>query len=187
VYKDNNSIGNKRKYPGLTKAAYRYNLYYAKRTAEGKWIAADGTEATDLPMNKAFADKHAIVHDSGDEFTAPARIVINKDDVPYIRIRQGVTDWARDEVIVPFHYKFASPMDGEWKVSDEMSDQWNGQVKDLLMSAGPAAFGGSQPNKWTIHFEEGPPQDATSTYIWLGHLEKGYAIRQDGPAKSPEK
>ncbi len=125
--------------------------------------------------------------DSGEEFTAPKRIVIGEDDAPYIRIRQGVADWKRGNVIVPYQYKFASPVDGKWQVHYEMPNQWPELVRELLLSAGPAAFGGSQPNKWFIHFKEAPPEDPKATYVWLGHIEKGYAIRQDGPARSPEK
>ncbi len=187
VYKDDNPRGNKRKYQGMHEAVYRYNMYYAKRTAEGQWIAADGTPMSDLPVNKSFCDKHAMFVDSGEEFTAPKRIVIDQNDAPYIRIRQGVTDWKRGNVIVPYHYKFASPEKGKWQVHGEMPNQWADLVKRLLLSAGPAAFGGSQPNEWFIHYKEGPPEDPKATYVWLGHIEKGYAIRQDGPAKSPEK
>jgi hypothetical protein len=190
VYKDDNPRGNKRKYQGMSEAVYRYNMYYAKRTADGQWIAADGTPMSDLPVNKTFSDKHAMVLDSGEEFTAPTRIVIGEDNAPYINIRQGVTDWKSGKlpkVIVPYEYKFASPVDGKWQVHGEMPARWPDLVKELLSSAGPAAFGGAQPNKWFIHYEEGPPEDATATYVWLGHNEKGYAIRQDGPAKSPEK
>ena len=185
VYKDDDPKGNNRKYQGMHEAVYRYNMYYAKRTAEGQWIAADGTPMSDLPVNKAFSDKHAMVLDSGEEFTAPTRIVIDEDDTPYIRIRQGVTDWKNGKVIVPYQYKFASPLNGKWQVHSKMPDQWSGQVKRLLMSAGPAAFGGSPPSKWFIHFEEGPPQDPISTYVWLGHLEKGYAARSGGPVALP--
>ena len=187
VYKDDDPRGNKRKYQDMHEAVYRYNVYYAKRTAEGQWIAADGTPMSDLPVNKTFCDKHAMFVDSGEEFTAPTRIVIDENDVPYIRIRQGVTDWKRGKVFVPYHYKFASPVKGKLQVHEEMRDEWPDLVKRLLMCAGPAAFGGRQPNKWFIHFKKGPAEDATATYIWLGHIEKGYAIRQDGPAKSPEK
>ncbi|MDH3719611.1 MAG: hypothetical protein OES79_15930, partial [Planctomycetota bacterium] len=113
-------------------------------------------------------------------------IVIDEDDTPYIHIRQGVTDWKRGKVFVPYHYRFASPSNGNWQVHDEMPNQWSDLVKRLLSSAGPAAFGGSQPNKWIIHYKEGPPEDVKATYVWLGHLEKGYAIRENGPARSPE-
>ena len=92
-----------------------------------------------------------------------------------------------DTVIVPYHYKFASPVDERWQVHDEIPNQWSDLVKRLLLSAGPAAFGGSQPNKWFIHYKEGPKEDVKATYVWLGYLEKGYAIRKNGPARSPEK
>jgi|GEM_PF-187557 len=187
VYKDDDPRGNKRKYQGMHEAVYRYNMYYAKRTADGKWIAADGTPMSDLPANKTFCDEHAMFLNSGEEFTAPKRIVIDRNDTPYIHIRQGVTDWKRGKVFVPDHYRFASPLSGNWRVHDEMPNQWPDLVKRLLLSAGPAAFGGSQPNRWFIHYKEGPPEDVAATYVWLGHLEKGYAIRKTGPARSPER
>ncbi len=187
VYKDDDPRGNKRKYQGLHEAVYRYNMYYAKRTAEGDWIAADGTVMSDLPVNKAFCDKHAMLIDSGEEFIAPKRIVINADDTPFLRFHQGVSDWKHGKVILPGRYKFASPLKRKWKVHDTMPNDWPDLVKRLLLRPGPAAFGGMQPNKWTIHHQRGTSEDATSTYIWLGHLEKGYAIRQDGPAASPKR
>ncbi len=113
--------------------------------------------------------------------------MIDQDDVPYIRIRQGVTDWKRGKVFVPYQYKFASPAEGKWQVHNLLPNQWPQQVNKLLLTAGPAAFGGAQPNKWFIHYTEGPPEDTTATYVWLGHLENGYPIRQGGPTKSPEK
>ena len=180
VYKDDDPRRNKRKYQGMHEAVYRYNFYYAKRSAEGQWVSADGSPMSDLPVNKTFADRHAMFLDSGEEFTAPTRIVIDEDDTPYIHIRQGVTDWKRGKVFVPFHYRFGSPSNGNWRVHDEMRNQWPELVKDLLLSAGPAVFGGRQPNEWFIHYKEGPPEDPKATYVWLGHIEKGYAIRQDG-------
>lgn len=185
VYKDDDPKGNQRKYQGMHEAVYRYHMYYAKRTAEGQWVAADGTPMEDLPVNKIFCDKHARILDSGEEFTAPTRIVIDGDDVPYIRIRQGVTDWKQGLVMVPYQYKSASPVDGQWQVHEEMPTQWPGRTKKLLMSAGPAAFGGKQPNPWFIHYEEGPTEDPNATYIWLGHFREGYAIREGGPVGSP--
>jgi len=186
VYKDDNPRGNKRKYQGLHEAVYRYNMYYARRNAEGEWIAADGAAMSDLPVNKLFCDKHAMVVDSGEEFAAPARIVIDENDAPCIRIRQGVSDWVTGRVLVPYHYKFAFRADGQWQVRDEMPDQWPELVKALLSSTGSSAFGGRQPNKWFMHHTKGPAEDPTATYVWLGHIEQGYAIRQGGPATSPD-
>jgi len=187
VYKDDNPRGNERKYQGLHEAVYRYNLYYASRTAEGKWIAADGTTMTDLPVNKTFCDKHAMLFDSGELFTAPIRIVIGQDDTPHIRFRIGVTDWKRGKVFVPYTYKYAAPVDGEWQVHEKKPTGWPDLTERLLMTAGPGAFGGPQPNKWFIHYTEGPSEDRNATYVWLGHVDTGYAVRQGGPAHAPEK
>lgn len=186
VYKDDDPRGNKRKYQGLHEAVYRYNMYYAKRTATGEWIAADGTAMTDLPVNKTFCDTHAMFINSGEAFIAPKRIVIDADDTPYIRFHQGVSDWKHGKVIDPGRYKYATPAKGKWQIHDAIQAQWPDLVKRLLLKPGPAAFGGSQPNKWTIHHERGTSEDSTATYIWLGRLDKGYAIRQDGPATSPK-
>ena len=81
---------------------------------------------------------------------------------------------------------FASPANGNWQVHDNMPNQWPELVKRLLLTSGPAAFVGSQPNKWFIHHEEGPREDVEATYVWLRHLENGYTIRKNGPARSPE-
>jgi len=86
---------------------------------------------------------------------------------------------------VPGRYKYAAAEDGRWQLHEGMPDRWPDLVKRLLVSAGPAAFGGPQPNKWFIHFKNGPPEDPSSTYVWLGHIENGYAARKDGAAKSP--
>ena len=186
VYKDDNPRGNKRKYQGLREGVYRYNLYYSKRTAEGKWLAADGTGISNLPINKRFSDEHAMVFDSVEEFTKPTRIVIDQDDTPYIRFKHGVRDVKPNKVIVPYQDKFASLEYGKWQVHEDMSNQWPELVKCLLISPGPAAFGGLQPNQWFIHYKNGPSEDPNRTYVWLGHIEMSYAyaIRQDGSPKS---
>lgn len=185
VYKDDDPRGNQRKYQGLHEAVYRYNLYYAKRTAEGQWIAADGTPMSALPVNKTFCDAHAILFDSGEEFTAPSRIVIGAGDTPYIRFSHGVSDWKNGKLIVPSKYKYATAVDGKWRITEQKSDEWPEPVRDLLTTPGPAAFGGQQPNPWFIHFKEAPPEDASATYVWLGHVESGYATRTGGAAASP--
>ncbi len=185
VYKDDDPRRNKRKYQGLHEAVYRYNMYYARRTADGRWIAADGTAMSDLPVNKTFCDAHAKLYDSGEEFVAPTRIVIDRDDTPYLRLRHGVSDWKRGKTFVPYTYNFASPREGTWEVYDKMPAQWPALTRRLVMSAGPAAFGGPQPNPWFIHYTAGPPEDPKATYVWLGHIETGYATRPAGPAKSP--
>jgi len=91
----------------------------------------------------------------------------------------------RMKVIVPSRQQLVSPRDGKWEVLKEMPKEWPELVKRLLLSPGPAAFGGKQPNKWFIHFKEGPAGDPTATYVWLGHIDDGYAAREGGPAKPP--
>ncbi|MCK5174555.1 MAG: BNR-4 repeat-containing protein, partial [Planctomycetes bacterium] len=185
VYKDDDPRRNKRKYQGLHEAVYRYNLYYAKRMTDGAWIAADGTKMMNLPVNKAWCDKHARILDSGELFTAPQRIVIDENDTPYLHYRIGVTDWKQGKTFIPYEYKFASAVKGKWILRDQMDGNWPTMVKRLLKAPGPAAFGGQQPNEWFIHFEEGPAGDPDATYVWLGHIDQGYALRKGGPAKAP--
>lgn len=178
VYKDDDPKGNERRYQGLHEAVYRYNMYYAQRTDQGQWIAADGTEMANLPINKTFCDQHAILFDSGEDFTAPLRIVIDSDNTPYLRFQHGVIDWKHNKTIVPYRTKFASPDQGTWSIFQTMPSPWPKLVKRLLQSAGPAAFGGPQPNPWFIHYKMGPAEDPSATYIWLGHIDDGYAIRK---------
>jgi hypothetical protein len=144
----------------------------------------DGIMMSDLPVNKIFCDKHAILFDSGDQFSAITRIVIDQDDTPDLRLRIGVVEWIRNKTIITYQFKYASPGHGDWKVYHSMPKQWSSLIERLLVSASPAAFGGHQPNKWFIHYEMGPAEDPNSTYIWLGHINEDYAKRKMGPAKS---
>jgi hypothetical protein len=185
VYKDDDPRGNQRKYQGLHEAVYRYNLYYLHRTEDGTWMAADGSVAKDLPVNKPSADMHARIFDSGDEFTAPTRIVVDEKNQIYLRYRIGVTDWKRGEVFVPYRHRFTTHDRFKWSFHDEVPSSWSQDVQRLLMTPGPAAFGGAQPNPWFIHYVMGPKEDPTSTYIWLGHVDSGYAVRPDGPTPPP--
>lgn len=172
------------KYPGLHEAVYRYNVYYVRRDAEGAWRGATGSKI-DLPLTKADADKHALVHDTGHEFASHRRIAIGADDRPYLRFSVGVSDWTTGKVIVPHKAKFAAPAAGRWTVSESLPDDWPAAVRRRIMAPGPAAYGASFPNPWFIHFRAGPKADRTATYIWLGHAETGYASRKAGPAPSP--
>jgi hypothetical protein len=96
-----------------------------------------------------------------------------------------VTDWKRGKTFVPSRSEFASPEGGKWRVSKQKPTDWPDLVKRLLMTAGPAAFGGEQPNRWFIHHRMGPSEDPSATYVWLGHLNDEYAARKGGPAPSP--
>ncbi len=184
VYKDDNPRGNRRKYLGLHEAVYRYNVYYIHRDAEGKWLGADGSKLK-LPLSKAEADRHARVHDTGQEFAGHRRIAIGPDDRPYLRFSVGVSDWKTGKVIVPHRTKFTSPRDGKWPVHDGLPSDWPAAVRRRIMAPGPAAYGSEFPNPWFIHFRAGLREDPTATYIWLGHSETGYAARDGGPAASP--
>jgi len=173
------------KYPGLHEAVYRYNVYYIMRDAEGTWRGKDGAKLT-LPVSKAEADKHALVHDTGHEFARHKRIAVGADDTPYLRFTVGVEDWKAKKVIVPGKTKYAAPTAGTWKVHDQLPATWPTEIRRYLLTPGPAAYGKHFPNPWFIHFTAGPKADPTATYIWLGHADKGYATRERGPAPSPE-
>lgn len=173
------------KYPGLHEAVYRYNVYYVRRDADGTWRGADGSKLK-LPLSKAAADRHALVHDTGHEFAGHKRIAIGADDTPYLRFTVGVADWKSGKVVVPSRTKFAAPRGGTWQVFDKLPPDWPEPVRRCLLTPGPAAYGRTFPNPWFIHHQRGAREDPTSTYIWLGHAEKGYATRRAGPAASPK-
>ena len=125
--------------------------------------------------------------DSGEEFTAPTRIVIGQNDAPYINIRQGVTDWKRGKVIVPYHYKFASPVGRAVAGTrrDAQSVARSGEAPAIERRSGRFRW---QPTKQVVYPLQGRPTGGCQgDDVWLGHLEKGYAIRKNGPARSPEK
>ena len=193
VHKDDNPPSNKRrphpwrplKYPGLHEAVYRYNVYYITRDAEGVWRGADGTKLQ-LPLSKAKADKHAMVYDTGHEFARHRLIAIGADDTPYLRFSVGVEDWKHKKVIVPAKTKFAAPTKGKWEIFDQLPQTWPQAVRRSIMAPGPAAYGKIVPSPWFIHHTSGPQADPSATYIWLGHVETGYATRPGGPAASPK-
>ena len=173
------------KYPGLHEAVYRYNVYYIRRDADGTWRGCDGTALT-LPLSKAEADLHARVYDTGDEFAGHRRIAIGPDDTPYLRFTVGVSDWTSGKVLVPHKTKFTAPRGGTWQVHDELPGDWPEAVRRAILTPGPAAYGKTFPNPWFIHHARGAKADPTATYIWLGHVEAGYATRAAGPAASAQ-
>jgi hypothetical protein len=173
------------KYPGLHEAVYRYNVYYIKRDAEGKWRGADGSNL-ELPVSKAKADKQALVYDTGDLFARHKRIVIDNDDRPYLRFAVEVTDWKNNKVIVPSTTYYTAPTDGKWRVFDKIPAYWPEPVRRQIVTPGPAAYGPIAPYPWFIHHASDLQADPTATYVWLAHTEKGYAPRKQGPAASPK-
>lgn len=185
VYKDDNPRGNKRKYLGLHEAVYRYHVYYIFRDAKGKWLGADGS-ALKLPLSKADADKHARILDTGELFAGHRRILIGKDDRPYLHFSVGVRDWKTHKTIVPLKMKYASVRDGKWTIADKPGDDWPENIRRLIAKSGAPVYGGEIPSPWYIRFQAGPKDDRTATYIWLGHIEKGYAARKGGPAPPPK-
>lgn len=191
VHKDDNPTRVKKhpwrplKYPGLHEAVYRYNVYYIKRHANGKWRGADGS-ILELPLSKAKADKQALVHDTGDLFAGHKRIVIDENDRPYLRFGVGVNDWKSGKIVVPTKTYYTAPTNGRWEVFDSRPSNWPESVRRQLVTAGPAAYGRTAPYPWFIHHDQGPKQNPTATYVWLAHTEEGYAPRKQGPASSPK-
>jgi len=173
-------------YHGLHEAVYRYNVYYIHRNEAGKWIGAHGS-TLELPLSKAESDFHTLVFDSGNEFASTKRMVIGKDDTPYIRFSVGVEDWKYNRVIVPYKTWYASPREGHWNVANNIPTQWPKNIQDLIQKNGASAYGDVFPNPWFIFHERGPEEDPSATYIWLAHIEKGYAKRQDGAAHTINK
>ena len=161
-------------YPGLHEAVYRYNVYYIHRDITGKWIGAHGSTLK-LPLSKADSDFQALIFDSGNEFARTTRMVIGKDDTPYIRFSIGVEDWKNYKVVVPHKTWYASPKNSRWNVTKNLPAQWPGAIKDLIQKTGAAAYGDVFPNPWYIFHQRGPQEDPSATYIWLGHIKKGYA------------
>ena len=174
------------KYPGLHEAVYRYNVYYIHRDAEGRWLGADGEVLGQLPLGKADADRHALVYDSGHEFASHKRIAIDEEDRPYLRFTVGVEDWKSKKIIVPTRTMYATVRDGRWRVTDRVTPDWPAAVGRQIMTPGPAAYDKVFPGPWFIHYQMGPREDPTATYIWLGHADHGYATRRGGPARSPK-
>ncbi len=184
VYKDDDPRGNGRKYLGLHEAVYRYNVYYIFRDASGRWLGADG-QLLKLPVSKREADAHGLVHDTGESFAGLKRIVIDENDRPYLRFSEGVTDWKNHKTIVRPVYRYATPAGGKWHVTQRSAQDWPEAVRRTIVTPGPAAYGEECPNPWFIHHKMGSDADPSATYIWLGHIDDGYAARDGGPATSP--
>ena len=173
------------KYPGLHEAVYRYNIYYIIRDAAGVWRSADGTKLS-LPVTKATADRLAIVRDTGDEFARPRRIVIDGENRPYIRFQQGVSDWTSGRVVVPLKTRYATVSDARWKVTSDVPDQWSAEVRRLINMPGDSVAGVPRPSPWFIFEKRGLSDNGRATYVFLHHLQNGYAIRSGGPAWPPK-
>jgi hypothetical protein len=173
-------------YPGLHEAVYRYNVYYIHRNKEGKWIGAHGS-VLDIPLSKAESDFQAMIFDSGNEFASTKRMVIGKDDTPYIRFSTGVVDWKYNKIIVPYKTWYASPDKGQWNVTNTVPAQWPDRIRDLIRQDGAPAYGGVFPNPWFIFFESRPEEDPSATYLWLGHIDRGLVKRRGGAVHTTNK
>jgi hypothetical protein len=172
------------KYPGLHEAVYRYNIYYLVRDAEGTWRAGDGTKLP-LPVSKATADRLARVYDTGHEFARPRRVVIDAENRPYIRFSEGVSDWTTGRVIVPHKRRYATLRDGQWQVTPEVPGTWPADVGRLINTPGDPVAGVGRPSPWFIFEKRGLSEHGRATYVFLHHLQHGYATRDGGPAWPP--
>jgi len=175
------------KYKGLHEAVYRYNVYYMHRNAEGIWQNAAG-DPVELPISKAEADAKCLVYNSGDEFTfLGSRQAVDAADRPYFKFGTGVVDWARVErrVIVPPVDKYAQFAEGRWQIHDGMPETWPPEVRRVVESPGPAAYGGPDAAGWSIFCHRSPIEPDAGATVFLYHDERGFATREGGPAKVP--
>jgi len=194
VHKDDNAArvkGNRKhpwrplKYKGLHEAVYRYNLYYIYRDAEGIWRNIAGKKV-ELPISKAFADKHCMVYDSGDEFTNIGFPFVDKKNRPYVRFKTGVGDWkAGGRVIKPWHTLYAHYDVGKWRVYDEVPTGWPKEAIVFAAGKGGAAFGPKSQVDWFIYYTNDRFKPNEGSSIFLYNDTSGYARRRGGPARLP--
>lgn len=173
------------KYKGFHEAVYRYNMYYICRDEQGTWRNIAGKKV-DLPVSKAFADKHCRIYDSGDDFTNTGFPFVDKKNHPYVRFRTGVGDWkAGGRIIKPWHNLYAHYDAGKWHVSKEVPTTWAGRVRVFATSQGPAVFGPKSQTDWFIYFTNNRFSPDEGSSIFLYNETHGYAIRKGGPARLP--
>ncbi|MCH5377294.1 MAG: BNR repeat-containing protein [Planctomycetes bacterium] len=177
------------KYPGLHEAVYRYNVYYARRDADGFWRNAAG-QLLETPISKAEADARCLVFDSGDEFAmVRTRLAVDSDNRPYIRFGVGVVDWVRlhkdpGAVIVPVTDHFAHFAEGQWQVSGELPKDWPAEVVQTIRAPGVAAYGHGWPaGPWSIFASRQAIAPGVGCCVFLYNNQDGYAVRAGGPAK----
>jgi hypothetical protein len=173
------------KYKGFHEAVYRYNMYYIYRDEKGIWRNITGKKV-DLPVSKAFADKHCKVYDSGDEFTNIGFPFIDKKNRPYVRYRTGVGDWkAGGRTIIPWHNLYAHYDAGKWHVSKEVPTTWVGEARIFATGKGAAAFGPKSQEEWFIYFTNNRFNPDEGSSIFLYNKTHGYATRRGGPVRLP--
>ena len=177
------------KYPGLHEAVYRYNVYYARRDADGTWRNVAGRRLQ-LPISKSAADANCLVYDSSDEFAmlGGTRIAVGGDNRPYIRFGTGVVDWVRlhkdpNAVTVPVTQRVARVVDGAWQLTTELPDKLAADVARVLMAPGILAYGDEWPGgRWYIFPVRHAVKPGYGCAVFLYHDEMGYAVRDAGPA-----
>jgi hypothetical protein len=178
------------KYPGLTEAVYRYNLYYVRRDSEGHWTNAAG-EPVQTPISKRVADDRLLVYDSGDEMTYLAAIALDDNDHPYARFKAGVVDWGRgDRVVVPWRTYYATPDDapaGQWQLTENITDV-PAPVRPWLDPAVVPVYDtdGGLSREWFLRHEVGAFADGRGSHLFLGHSERGWIEHAGGPAQPPQ-
>ncbi|MBN2295292.1 MAG: BNR-4 repeat-containing protein [Pirellulales bacterium] len=185
------------KYAGLDEAVYRYNIYYIRRDADGKWRNAAG-EKLALPVNAVQAKAKCLVFDSGDQFTLMqygCRLGVDKENRPYVKFRTGVVDWlhVRDNDIEkslvvkePWRWKFASFESGHWRVTDRLPHDWPADAASLISARGTLAAGSQTDGRWFIFWPEKALTGDKGAYIFLYNEKTGYASRDGGPADEKE-
>lgn len=173
------------KYKGLHEAVYRYNMYYIVRDERGVWRNIKGREVQ-LPVSKAFADEHCLVFDSGDEFTNIGRPMVDAQNRPYVSFRYGVGNWkASSRTIVPWRTMFGSFESGNWRVQNDIPEDWPAEVRTHAAASGAAAYGDQSNGQWFIYFQTDRFNPAAATTIYLEHETLGFAARKGGPVKLP--
>ena len=175
------------KYKGLHEAVYRYNVYYVYWDAQGIWRNAAG-EKVKLPISKAYADRHCLVYDSGDEFTSLRRIAVDNRNRPYIKFGEGVGDWTKGlndprVVIVPWKDRYAHYDKGMWKIRDKMPESWPAEVVAVVSARGVEAYGDRSKGRWYIFRTSRPLVSGAGSSIFLYSERSGYAVRKGGAAK----
>ena len=171
--------------PGLHEAVYRYNMYYAKRSATGIWHTASG-DAAKLPISKAFADSFCLVHDSRDELTNIGAGYISADGRPFTRFVQGRGDWKKAlEGDRTWNTLYAMLDNGQWRVTSEVPADWPTDTRTLALTKGTAAFGEHGVKPWFMSYDVERNGSTATSILFLYHPEHGYAGRGGGPVKLP--
>ena len=187
VYKDDNprfiAHGVKRenpkkpiKYPGLSEAVYRYNVYHAVGHADGTWTNAAG-EPLSLPLTRREANEKCLAINSGDSFAGLQVIAVDAGNRPYVRATVGVTDWAGSgETLVPSETVYATvDAQGIWRKFRKPESSWPQPVRERFRRqkySGTYAFnpeaGMNEARPWIFNFDFTGPDKSAYLYLLDG-------------------